>query len=285
MFYSVLFLILFLILDKGVSKGELLYSIFPVITKQNYWFVTCYLFMYIISPFLNVMLSNINKKQHFFLCSFFFFVFCILNTILPSELLLDGSGGYGIIWFCVIYVFAVYIKKYCNNQSKRKIIYFLIYVISCLCILLSYIFFSHFNLLFYSKFYNYNSMFVFISSLSLFMFFKNITFKNNTLKKLVSFLAPLTFGVYLIHENIFLRQILYNGIFNSKNYIDYVIIYPLIVFIQALFILVICSLLEYIRINLFKKLEKNSIIEKFKNICLNFINYCCNLINKFIFTK
>ena len=128
-------------------------------------------------------------------------------------------------------------------------------------------------------------MFVFISSLSLFMFFKNITFKNNVLQKIIGFFAPLTFGVYLIHENIFLRKILYNGIFNSKNYVDYIIIYPVIVFIQALSILVICSLLEYIRISLFKKLEKISILEKFRNVFLNFINYCSKLIDKFMFTK
>ena len=124
MFYSVLFLILFLILDKGVSKDELLYSIFPVMTKQNCWFVTCYLFMYVISPFLNIMLSNINKKQHFFLCSFFFFVFCIFNTMLTSELLLEGSGGYSIIWLCVTYVFAVYIKNIVIINQKEKLFIF-----------------------------------------------------------------------------------------------------------------------------------------------------------------
>lgn len=274
LFYSLLFFAIFYVCGYNFTKKDILFSIFPVMTKQNYWFVTCYLFMYIMSPFLNVLLINLNKKQHFHLCLILFLVFPVISVILPFESLLDATTGYGIIWFIIIYIFASYLKKY---KIKFNKLYILGYLVLCLCIFLIYIISQHFNLSLFERFYRYNSFFVFTSALCIFIAFNQMNIKNKKVIKSISFFAPLTFGVYLIHENILVRQVLYDGFFKTSQYGKYgILCFLIILIIQAFIIFISCSLFEYIRVKFFlllKKIKKfNLLDQKISNMLIKLTN-------------
>ncbi len=47
----------------------------------------------------------------------------------------------------------------------------------------------------------YSSVFVYISSILLFLFFKDIKLENSKLSKVINYIASLTFAVYLVHNN------------------------------------------------------------------------------------
>lgn len=269
LFYSIIFLILFLFIGQDVSKHEILFSILPIITKQNYWFVTCYILMYIFSPFLNFCISKINKIQHFGLSLILFVVFVVLGLILPPESLLDSTGGYGIVWFVILYIYATYLRKYNTKKGKNNIIYIFMYIIFCVCNFLLYLFFKKYNILYCDRLYWYNSILVLFSSISIFLFFKNININSKIINRLIYFISPLTFGVYLIHENIFVRKVLYNNFFHVAKYGDYgLLIFLLIVLLEAILIFIVCILIEYLRKKLFILIHKICFLKKIdEKIC------------------
>ena len=65
--YSVGMYIAAKLLFGGFSVSTLLKSALPVVTDQ-YWFITAYLLMYMVSPFLNCMIRAMGKRLHFLCC-------------------------------------------------------------------------------------------------------------------------------------------------------------------------------------------------------------------------
>ena len=72
--------------------------------------------------------------------------------------------------------------------------------------------------------------------------------------------APYTFGVYLIHDNLLMRDWLWSTI-AMTSYADQWV-YPLAVMVVCLFIYVICTLIEVARKQLFALLRIDDIILK-----------------------
>ena len=107
-----------------------------------------------------------------------------------------------------------------------------------------------------------------IISLSFIILFSRITIKSKQMQKIISFLSPLTYGVYLIHSHklVFKNIIKKKYSFISKYKICILI---LVEMFESLKIYLICSFIDYIRLLLFNifKIRKISIL-------------ICNLIGK-----
>lgn len=109
-----------------------------------------------------------------------------------------------------------------------------------------------------------------IISFSIVMILSNINVKNKYLVKFISFFSPLTYGIYLIHNHLLIRQyIIKNYFLWMLKYNFYILI--LISLLCSLLIFIFCSLIDYIRALIFK-------IMKIKEIIL----YIMNKINKII---
>ena len=107
-----------------------------------------------------------------------------------------------------------------------------------------------------------------IGSIALFLAMRSLTIQSRLLSKIVSFYAPLSFAVYLIHEQPELRPILW-GTLHPSTYANSP--WLLLHFLVSLFgIFVICSLVEYVRLWLFQVLHIdrciNSISEKTRSM-------------------
>lgn len=62
-FYSWLFLILnFIFHFSKIDMKSIIVSIFPIILN-NYWFMTCFILLILISPILNGMIQNLSQKS------------------------------------------------------------------------------------------------------------------------------------------------------------------------------------------------------------------------------
>ena len=109
-------------------------------------------------------------------------------------------------------MFASYVRLYGFGILKNKISALLLYLISTLCnwiylvvagIVNSKCSNNYQHIMEMSR--DYNFFFVFGASVGLFMFFKELKFKDNIFTRFMVKIAPYTFGVYLLHEHLLIR--------------------------------------------------------------------------------
>ena len=98
----------------------------------------------------------------------------------------------------------------------------------------------------FSGFYMYNSPSVLLASLALFVFFLRLEISSERIKRCIQRIAPLSFGVYLIHEHPFIRSQLWGHWIHLKPL--YASPYFLLHFVSTvLLVFLICILLDKVR--------------------------------------
>lgn len=217
LFYTIGLFVIFCIFDNdNFSVINLFKNMFPVIGQQ-YWFVTNYVILCFLSPFINKMLNVINRKQFILLLIVITFYFIIAPSFFDLESI-EITGKLGAI--IVFYIFGAYLRKYPNNIFSNKNRALIISVATFILLELSAIAIDvvgeRFSA-FYgkaSKFYSINSILVLLLALGLLSFFINKTPKYS---RLVNTLGGCTFGVYLIHDNNYMREYLWGNIFNNSK--------------------------------------------------------------------
>lgn len=116
-------------------------------------------------------------------------------------------------------------------------------------------------------FYSYNSIFVYPASVALFVFFLNVNVRNQYLKNVILFFFPLTLGVYLIHDNKYMRTVLWNYV-NAPIYIPQWY-FPILMIAIIISIYIICSFIEKSRKILFNPIEQSEWLDK---LCVRLTN-------------
>lgn len=218
----------------------------PIIGRA-YDFMSGYIVMYLLSPFINKSLDAISHKAHKYWALGSFVLFSFLTPITTSHYIYSG-GGYHIVWFVSLYIITTYLKTI-SLDGFRKVIP-LVYV---LCLITGFSS-DYFQLSDTLGSIGYNSPIVALSAFCLFFLFKNIEIKNRFLTKLIGMFAPFAFAVYLIHANPILSRTIEPLNFNSyfsNNAIRYVLTLPII----TLILYFLCSLLEFLRITFFNKFK------------------------------
>ncbi len=95
---------------------------------------------------------------------------------------------------------------------------------------------------------NYNFFLNVVSSVLLFLIFKNLSLRQS---RAVAKLQGFSLSVYVIHENVFLRQWLYRVVFRSTEYYHSpVMLAHLVVTVLGIFVL--CAAVETLRRLLFR---------------------------------
>lgn len=213
LFYSLLISVS-LLLTGVVSAGDLdLYDwigfVFPFGT-EHYWFATAYLAMYLFVPFLAAGMRKMKKRELQILLAMLLVFFSLEKTILPLYLATDRYG-YDFGWFLCLFVAAGYIRLYGIPWLEKRPHAAGLYVLSCVLIWLLAMasntlgseietFIHYANML-----YTYNHLLCVTGAVSLFYMFKNLRIKEGRFAKAVRTLAPYTFGVYLLHEHVWVR--------------------------------------------------------------------------------
>ena len=90
-----------------------------------------------------------------------------------------------------------------------------------------------------------------LQSISLMLFITNVSY-NEILAKIITFIGPLTFGVYLIHDNLKIRAKIMRDILNEypRNLPFYKV--SEVLFTVSLKIFVKCIIIDYLRNILFR---------------------------------
>ncbi len=257
-FYSVMILfITSFIRHDHISIMTLIRSLLPI-TTESYWYVTVYILLLVISPILNFYIEKCDKKQLRTTCIILVTVFSVLPTILCYNDFTNIENGYSLLWFVSLYIIAAYIRKYgigFFENSRNRIISFV----------------ASFGILFFSKIvihilsvqvvgeekytnllFRYNSIFTLTASVSLFCIFKNINITNKHLSKMISTVAPSTFGVYLIHLHPSIKEWFWRDIINPMQYDTLMTLMGnFVITVSSVFI--ICAIVDIIRIKTIEK--------------------------------
>lgn len=271
LFYSFLICIIFKIVTPDViSKKDILTSCFPILTNQ-YWFFTTYIMMILASPMLNMLVHKADTRMLHITV-----VLITVCTLLSKFPLINLSDGFSFIWFTMLYLLGAIIKKenYVNRISSFQS---LILIIGSVLITWSTKIILHFNNINYSIlqediFISYCSITMLAFAVGLLCVFAKLnTFAIAT--KIIAFLTPMVFSVYLLHDNNYIRAFLIKDRFIPINDFNASVM-PFMVLGCSIGIFIVCSLIDLVRIGLFKLLHIDKTAEKIGN-------YISSNVNKF----
>ena len=188
---------------------------FPIIYSK-YWFATVYFLLYLFIPFLNILIQNINPMQHFGLITFMFTIWSLIPTMIGEELQYSQLG-----LFVFLYLTAAYIRKYPNKYFESARLGMVAGIALYLTIIGSVIVLDRYGLAneFPGKDATYfsreNLLPLVLCSIALFCGFKNLKMKYN---RIINYIAGSMFGIYLIHDNLFIRYYLWIQLFKNKEF-------------------------------------------------------------------
>ena len=234
---SILFLIIFYSFNAffNLKWMYIKRSIFPT-TYANNWYITCYILFLMLVPFLNIIIENISKEDLLKLNIVLFFIYWVVSFIVTSYF------HTLLVTFITIYFFTAYLKLHMENFSKdtkanTKLILFGIMMVIIFIAVTDFVGFhkeeAKYKLLYWTES---NNPFLLIIAIGMFNLFKNLNFRN----LLINRWSSLTLYIYLIHENILVREYLrlyiWAGIERKFSY-SYVVIetliYALVLFLAA----------------------------------------------------
>lgn len=228
MFYTCLLpvvLIVMGILPVGeITFYNILQCIFPT-NMLHYWFVSAYVLMFLFTPVLNAAVHGMKKKQLQAAIVILLIMESLSKTVIPVRLELDNLG-YDAYWFMVVYLIAAYIRLYGipflegrEGKGGRAV---LSYVGACLGMYLltmlirgAYLLTGQFEN-FIESAYGYNHLLTIGAAVALFYIFKNreermqagsAGIEKRKRSGLICRIAPCSFGVYLLHEQVNVRYL------------------------------------------------------------------------------
>lgn len=203
-FYSVVLKLLFMVTgQEDFSILSLIGCFFPILTGR-YWFLTIYVGMYLLSPFLNILIRSLDRKQHSLLNLCLFGLFSVWVSIHPAIAGMKSGGGWGLAWFVVLYIAAAWFRLYYTPDGKPAR-WLLAYVAISVLMAAAQVAARAWNVGIMQKilanWFRYDSAPVYLMTLALFAGFLNINIRSAGAARLICTAAPLTLGVYLIHAH------------------------------------------------------------------------------------
>ena len=193
---------------QEISTHYYLTLLFPV-TMGHYWFLTAYVFLYVLLPLLGEGLRRMTKQQFQVALVLLFTTFCLLKSVLPFRLEED-SKGYDCLWYLCVFCVAAYIRRFGIPFLQKKVHALLLYLIGvsgtfgeAMLLRLFYLKTGSLELILKIP-YEYNHIFPFLASVGLFCLFLDSRIQGKIGGVAVK-IAPYTLGVYLLHENLGVR--------------------------------------------------------------------------------
>ncbi len=269
--YKAVIATVFLIFWKSKITTINLLSALSPLELGNYWFVKQYILLYILSPYINIIIEKLNKKAHLKLIIILFVCLSIIPTITNQRLFVNN--GFTISHFIFMYIIGSFLGKYSlessnyltKNQNRIRIYLIFCYILAgclnfCFHQLCNYFLGITNNSTFImiireigSNTFYYQNPLIVIQSISYFLIFLTYSFKNKIINKLASGVL----AVYLITENILVRNNIYSAIKPfTKNVFLKVLIYSIIIMAVCLIIELLRQFIMYIFVNIYYKIVK-----------------------------
>ena len=257
-FYTLLITACFSLAGYPLDGQDWLGAIFPVVTSQ-YWYVTAYFGLLVFKPLLDKGLRFISDRQLGQLVVGIFLVFSLVPALFNNKVLeYSLSKGFGMTWLIILYILGAYLRRLDLEKIKTSFLVAL-YLFSSL------ITFLGMNGIGEIWFW-YPSPSLVLASLAIFILFAKWKISGQgRLSALIAFLAPASFGVYLIHLHPLIEKHLLVDQFISLLGLEEWLL-PFALFGLSFVIYLVSSLIERVRLCLFKKArlrEKLSFLDQY----------------------
>lgn len=250
---------------------NLLKNISPI-PYNEYWFMTVYTMLYVISPVLNIIIKNTTQQEHKRTIYILLIILSILPTITNQEFY-NTQYGYSLGNFILLYLIGAYLQKYPFEKSefgknisknKSQIIYIVLFF------LLAFItgsielstdkyrglgkIMEYLGNTIKGPFTAYNHPLIILQSMVYFLFFRTLSFHSKVINKI----ASTTLGVYFIHDNPLLIGVIFKwfDLYATRVY------YPVSLLKFALFTIIVftcCMIIEFMRQYLFSFIKNRKI--------------------------
>lgn len=256
-FYSVFITVIFQALAiepwSIITFGK---SFFPLSTDA-YWFVSQYIGLLILSPFLAMLVKQLSYRQYVALLIGMGFMVMSVIPDFPLGKRFSISHGNSVWSFVYLFFIAGFIRLHLKHIPYGKLLTVLVGLF--FVTMVSEMILGTHHGVGHLLWFNYNGI-ILLFSVVVFIFIRQINFPETGIWNIMVKVAPYTFGVYLIHDNLLMRDWLWSTI-AMTSYADQWV-YPLAVMASCLFIYVICTLIEVARKQLFALLRIDDIILK-----------------------
>ena len=257
-----------------ITPDYLIGLIFPISTRK-YWFLTVYVALYLLAPFINRLIDVLSQKQHQSIIAVSIVLFSILPSVLPyggedGIVGVNGIGGTNLVWFVVLYIIAAYIRKYGRQKTGVTIVKYP--AVSAVAIAGMLLFQWLMKCLddrigfggsYGTWFYNYASILSLAASLGFFNLALSVRIRETAWKKkLIFFLAQGTFGIYLFHEAPRMRFILWSFVEQMNQLYLSQMTYPIKLLVISAAIFICGCIAEHCRAYIFRWMISNRLVEK-----------------------
>lgn len=216
-FYSLIGIIFLICTKQEVRVTALIKSFFPIISHR-YWFISVYILFIFLSPYINRFLNMLTQKQYeLLICSIM-----LLLSIIPTVSMMGYPFDNDITAFFSFYTIGGYLKKYPDNIFKKIRIRNISIIGSFSFIVIADVIFSLIGInieIFVMRF----SIPVVLISVCL---VANAIYSKPFFSRGINKIASCVFGVYLLHEHPFIRNVLWNNIMPIQKYYDSYLLIP-----------------------------------------------------------
>ena len=265
LFWSAGITVLFAAFWEPVSLMRFLASCFPAATGQ-YWYFTAYFGVYCLAPFFNRLIDHLDGPAFRRLLGTGFALLSLMPALAGRDTF-QTQGGYSLLWLAALYFAGAYLRVYGLKRERRPAVWLGGYV---LCVLAAWG--SKWGLEWLSlartgeilggnRLITYPSPLILGAALCLFLAFRAMRLKGRLWGRLLTFLAPASFGVYLIHVQPFVFNRWLDG---ALAYLPALGAKRLLVTVTAtaLALYALCTALEWGRILLFRLLRADALADR-----------------------
>ncbi|MBD9304796.1 MAG: hypothetical protein EGS63_08450 [Lachnospira sp.] len=254
-FYSIsIYLIMVILKLAEINLFNIVTTVLPIVFKE-YWFATAYIILLIVVGFLNNYICSLEQEKYKKMLIIAFLIWSVIPTFLYGDMYENE-----LIRFIIMFYVGGYIRK--HNVQIKNCLLIIVMSFSYACCIVSSVFINilseKYKIFSGKEFYLYggNKVPVIFISISIFLLIcKCKPYVNIYINKISSTI----FAAYLIHDNPYIRSLLWPDIFNYVNSSLYKFIY--MGFIISASILLIAYVIEKIRQYIFNIFIKESVIK------------------------
>ena len=255
LFYSVVITTTFLLLSlEPWSILTLGKSFFPLSTDA-YWFVTQYIGLLILSPFLAMLVRQLSYRQYVALLIGMGLMVLSVIPDFPLGKRFSISHGNSVWSFVYLFFIAGFIRLHLKRIPMGKLVVTVLGL--ALLTMVSEMVLGIHNGVGHLLWFNYNGILLFLS-VAVFVFIRQQQIPETGIWSLMVKVAPYTFGVYLIHDHLLMRDWIWKTL-SMTSYANQWI-YALAVMVVCVLIFAICILIDTVRKRLFAILKMDDLM-------------------------
>lgn len=226
--YAALSFILYILFAReAISIAVIKQTLFPISTNM-YWFITCTLGIYLLQPYINIVLERVDKQQFLFMLIIISVMFSVIPTVVYNENPYFSNIG----WLMVLYCIGYYINRFkiVVPTGISILIFGVMWMIMWLLDVLLETF-TQMEVNYFSYMYRIP---MFVASMSLFLFFANTDIRYN---RYINAIAKSVLGVYLLHDCLFFRNYFWSFVETQKYYLSFAFLGHMLLCCMVLFAL------------------------------------------------